>query len=399
MPYFRKVEVSVVAGPEAQTLPEYPHPHGSSVRLVKVDRGPQSPHAFSYQHRTGDDGPTNHKKANPHMAVFIPSSPGQFWVRYIIDQPPPSKFLFFKMSINGHRMTSWGVDTATCSSGSVTRHLYEPSDGLKAVSKSAGGASATKIEARTFYFLPGLEGGLAIERGGFIEIQVFRCRERKPAAPDLSAYQYRRQERFGIVLPSTGFMDNPEQATFYKYHLDDPRDSPYATFSFHYSSMEDLGQLGVTPQDESKSHLSCINTGSTLTSDPRHAHPKITPSRPMRWSPSDAGFPGLEECSQTSTLPLPPISPARTTTDNLEIIERDGAMDEIPCTQLPKIPRVFLRQESRDSLKSNCPSLTSSLKDYIDSEDFGDADVAVCTAQAILVPVSESSSSNMTSHG
>jgi hypothetical protein len=42
-------------------------------------------------------------------------------------------------------------------------------------------------------------------------------------------------------------IDNPEDVTFYQWHLVDPKDSPYARFSFHYRTMENLKQLSLIP--------------------------------------------------------------------------------------------------------------------------------------------------------
>lgn len=42
-------------------------------------------------------------------------------------------------------------------------------------------------------------------------------------------------------------IENPEDVTFYQWHLVDPKDSPYARFSFHYRTMENLKQLSLIP--------------------------------------------------------------------------------------------------------------------------------------------------------
>jgi hypothetical protein len=47
--------------------------------------------------------------------------------------------------------------------------------------------------------------------------------------------------------PSTGMIDNPEDVTYYQWHLIDPKDSPYVKFSFHYRTMESLLQLNLVP--------------------------------------------------------------------------------------------------------------------------------------------------------
>ena len=51
---------------------------------------------------------------------------------------------------------------------------------------------------------------------------------------------------------SEGLLDKPEDATYYNYHLADPKDAPYASFRFHYRSWENLEQLQLTRSRDSR---------------------------------------------------------------------------------------------------------------------------------------------------
>lgn len=80
MPIFRGVDISVVASAEAKSLPEYPHPDGSSVRLVLPDAArlgaPQGPRSSDASFLSDSD-PTRQKKVQPVISVYIPSMPGK----------------------------------------------------------------------------------------------------------------------------------------------------------------------------------------------------------------------------------------------------------------------------------------------------------------------------------
>jgi hypothetical protein len=79
MPIFRGVEITVVASTEAKKLREYPHPDGSSVRLVSVEDirdGNLLTTKPSDSSILSDGDPTRQKKVNPRTSVYIPSMPG-----------------------------------------------------------------------------------------------------------------------------------------------------------------------------------------------------------------------------------------------------------------------------------------------------------------------------------
>ena len=85
MPFFRGIEISVHASLEAKQITEYPHPDGSSVRLLRATEPAiicgnhpgggrvLEPNASS---PLGETDPTRLKKVNPRISVYIPSLPG-----------------------------------------------------------------------------------------------------------------------------------------------------------------------------------------------------------------------------------------------------------------------------------------------------------------------------------
>lgn len=50
-------------------------------------------------------------------------------------------------------------------------------------------------------------------------------------------------------MPSGGLIDQPQDAKFYDWHLQDPKDVPFTTFMFHYRSWESLITLHLIPED------------------------------------------------------------------------------------------------------------------------------------------------------
>ncbi|KAI1172298.1 hypothetical protein F4777DRAFT_601719 [Nemania sp. FL0916] len=418
MPHFRGIEVSVHASLGALQVVEYPHPDGSSVCLLRGTAPPAIRNAPTgittggesrpSDPATADDvDPTRLKKVNPRISVYIPSLPGeQFWLRYHITQsPPPSRCIFFKMTMNGRHISSWGINTSTHSTGVVVRALYRP----EARWGDACGYNESRypgIETRYFHFMPGLDEKSVADDGGIIEVQVFRCKGRKRIALELDAY--RNQERYGITSPSGGLVDNPEDATYYNYYLVDAKDAPYATFCFHYRSMKYLRQLNLAPQvgldlpstakhsADTRQEESTELSGSVSTSPPAQSFAFDAATQGSQVFEDDISTIEREEVEEIEIdeqrdflLKSPPELPsvsAQDTVANCSVgdLERHalGAAQQRP---LPDIPNNQTRPTSASSLRSNCPSLTPSLRQYVDSEDFENEEIRISMAQPMLI--------------
>ncbi|OTB05280.1 hypothetical protein M426DRAFT_22138 [Hypoxylon sp. CI-4A] len=412
MPSFRGIDMSIVANLGFKQLPEYPHPDGSSVRLVRVGAslhdlrhgGHATLHA-SMASINSEADPTRQKKVNPRISVYIPSSPGdQFRLRYLITQPSPPKFLFFKMSINGHHTVSWGIDTDDCNVGSVTRTLHEPSDKYKNGNDNA----FVGIETRYFRFTHGINNQSVAEDGGLIEVQVFRCQGRRRIAVELDPYPDHHKGRYGIASPSGGLIKNPEDATFYEYRLQDSRDSPYATFCFHYRSTDHLEQLNLIPKSEVKLRPPFIKPNGILVPDHKekgstYAALSMLMRRPSGVrSPKTEALDGGVKTTGEAVLELPDSSNSRKyysksplklleprladiTAEITNKMQGDEAIRGMLQRPLPELPKAVTRQVSKESVQSNCPSLTPSLKKYVESEEFDQEDVRLSMAQPIVL--------------
>ncbi|KAI1126807.1 hypothetical protein F5Y10DRAFT_205362 [Nemania abortiva] len=408
MPYFRGIEVSIHASLEAKQVVEYPHPDGSSVCLMRATAISTETGRASESNTPSaadDVDPTRLKKINPRISVYIPSLPGeQFWLRYLVTQsPPPSKCIFFKMTMNGRHISSWGINANTHSTGVVVRALYQPEDKWG----DAGGyneAGFPGIETRYFHFMPGLDKKSVAEDGGIIEVQVFRCKGRKRIALQLNAY--RNQERYGITSPSGGLVDNPEDATYYNYYLIDAKDAPYATFCFHYRSMKYLRQLNLVPQfgldasPASKGSLDIQRGRSAITSgsEPTSTSPETGQFTFGSTSPESRVFDNevttMErdemELAETYTheeyfLKSPPeLLPPSLRNIAAKSVSKAPETDlsyEAQRRPLPEIPNI----QTRPASASSSISLTPSLKQYVESEDFENEEIRLSTAQHMLI--------------
>ncbi|KAJ8129086.1 hypothetical protein O1611_g4548 [Lasiodiplodia mahajangana] len=394
MPHFRGIEVSIHASLEAKQVIEYPHPDGSSVCLMKAQAHPAI---------AEDVDPTRLKKVNPRISVYIPSLPGeQFWLRYLITQsPPPSRCIFFKMTMNGRHISSWGINVNTHSTGIVVRALYQPEDKWG----DACGCNETGfpgIETRYFHFTPGLDNKSVAEDGGVIEVQVFRCKGRKRIALELDAY--RNQERYGITSPSGGLVDNPEDATYYNYYLIDAKDAPYATFCFHYRSMKYLKQLNLVPQlgfdvsPVSKGSFDIQRERPGLTLGPEPTSPTVghftfdATSPDSRVFDNDVAAIGKDVVEHAETYPQDEYflkSPPEILQSSLRgtLVKASSNTSEIDLLceaqrrPLPEIPNA----QTRPASASSSISLTPSLRQYVESEDFDNEDIRLSTAQHMLI--------------
>ncbi|KAK7911423.1 hypothetical protein PG985_013904 [Apiospora marii] len=397
MPIFRGIDVSIVASAEAKKLPEYPHPDSASVILT-------------------DGDPTCQKKVKPRISVYIPSMPGeQFWLKYsILRIPSQASHLYFKMLMNGRPITSWGISMKPDKNGNperpirgtVVRALYEP--GTQSRDKDLGtGAREIGIETRYFHFMAGLDKKSAAEDGGLIEVQIFRSKGRKRRAPKLP--EFRDQDRYGIMSPSGGLVENPQDATFYDWLLVDPKDSPYATFCFHYRSMKNLVQLSLIPQSESQRSLPRIGSGVSVTESTQEKSPSNSPTMEDD-DPCKSGFAFGVEPSDIFVFDGPahvpienhqgnatsaqyclkdppqglPVADFSVSAQQATIDTQDSLPTQLSRRPLPEPPKVASRHSSYSSLKSNCPSLTPSLAQYVDDGEFGDDNIAIGMARTVV---------------
>ncbi|KAK3299384.1 uncharacterized protein B0H64DRAFT_316793 [Chaetomium fimeti] len=396
MPCLRGIEVFLTTKAEDEQIPEYPHPEGTSARLLG---------ALS----SCPNGQLSQPKAGPTVAVYIPSIPGTpFSINYSVNTAPaaPCKYIFFRLYMNARPIAAWGIDPAVRPKGKVVKSLWSP---CRLYTDRVG------FEGRNFVFLPGQEHKPVAEDGGLIEIQVFRAKARRARAPRLEEFRF--QENYGIAAPSIGLLDQPQDACFYDWHLLDAKDSPFATFRLHYRSLQNLKRLNLIPATELE--LLCSVSPKVLrTIAQAHAASELfdNTSEEQSWlsgsgSADEAVFHDYrdrtedldagderEEETEFYFLKSPPERfPAASS--NFRVPQpskalRDAYLESYLQRPLPELPvdapNRLSRRSSAASALSTTLSITPSLQQYAEEDSLDPEEVEVGVAQLVELPPSES---------
>ncbi|KAG4435570.1 hypothetical protein IFR05_008950 [Cadophora sp. M221] len=277
MPTHRGIKISVVSQLELKLHPEFPHPESSqfTYRSPDLRKGAAKFADWTPPSASSDSKADRLLGRQSVVSVYIPSMPAtRFWIRYNIVEAAAthSEWFYFKMFINGRQITSWGTNAKTKPNGQVMRGLFEPSDRWNykhegTVFRNMG------TEIRPFIFGHEEKGGSAAKEGGLIEVMVFRARGRKRRLPKPT--DFKAQEGYGIVMPSGGLLDKPQDAKFYDWHLKDPKDSPFATFKFHYRSWDNLMSLQLIPDNHPRTLLPASPSVLSLNGASQDLHSKL----------------------------------------------------------------------------------------------------------------------------
>ncbi|KAI3543950.1 hypothetical protein CSPX01_05965 [Colletotrichum filicis] len=399
MPSFRGIDVSIVPGPNMEGLPELPHPESSSVRL-------RGHHAASPMSTTTSSFTSTLEKCRPTTSVYIPSSPGsQFHLRYSINKPPTdSKFLYFRMTMNGRQVVSWGIKSQATQSQIVSHALYEPD--TKWHYRECGVTYKREgIEKRFFHFTPRSETSAAMD-GGLIDLRIFRSYGRRRRAPQLD--DFRSQDQYGITSPTGGLVELPQDLTFYDWALIDPVDSPFAAFRFFYRTWGNLKALNLVSEahyeelmasDAQSGHLpdrpktpNHNETGSYIRTHPRPFGLESLDG--LVFEDSNKGRNKIRERQNSPAerdfyLETPPkLAPPALKTTRMpqpSKLAREIRKVSDPLRPLPMLPD-FEPSISRQSLESTrAPSVTPSLLPYID-ESSGCDEIELGVARQVTLP-------------
>ncbi|THV50480.1 hypothetical protein BGAL_0148g00040 [Botrytis galanthina] len=249
MPAHKGIKLHIISQWELKMHPEFPHPESTqfTFRSPKLDKEAFEGHGHSPATKSNDSKADRLLgRQSSIISVYIPSASGsRFFIRYNVggaaDQGP---WFYFKLYMNGRHVTSWGTNTKNRPSGQVMRALFEP------------GVEWDYMEGKTTYKNPGTEyrpfffsqqngDCAAADDGGLIEIKVFRARGRKRRTPQLA--QYKDQSKYGVIMPTHGLVEKPQDTRYYDWHLKDAKDNPFVTFKFHYRSWDHLEKLHLIP--------------------------------------------------------------------------------------------------------------------------------------------------------
>lgn len=228
--------------------------------------------------------------------------------------------------------------------------------------------------------------------------------------------------------PSGGLIDNPQDVTFFDFHLIDPKDEPFTTFRFHYRSLTNLYQLNLIPSDDS----SIIDTFSTSTfTDSIDLTPDasvdgapfeevLVQSPSVLPDPDESVFDDDSGSSEDQSdfqrrkprkekvfvLRTPPqLRPGSGTSHNLPQPSktlRDGSTDGIPDSYLqrplpdrplPELPVGVPNEICGPSRKTSTASIATSLLSYVKDGSFLDESVEYGHAQEVPVYKAKSETS------
>ncbi|KAK4203913.1 hypothetical protein QBC40DRAFT_314502 [Triangularia verruculosa] len=381
MPSLRGIEISISTSPDDEKIPEYPHPEGSrfparSFSQTVPDDLPKS--LATTFHPT----PSQYHKYGPSVSVYIPSVSGtRFAINYAVNTPPPPpcKFVFFRLYMNARPISAWGIEPAVKDTGRVVKSLWAPGSRY---------LDQVGIEGRNFVFLPGQEHKSVAEDGGLIEIQVYRARARRAKAPKLE--EYRLQDNYGIAV---GLVDQPQDMSYYTFILMDPKESPFASFRFHYRTWGNLEQLNLIPTTEldflrtmspSAKHESGLDLDSTVddlleevrspleNSDEAvfEDSEEMEPKNVLRRKPSVYVLNTPPERFQVSTSKAVLPQPSKALRDCYRESYLQRPLPELPIHQPPGRPSRRSSAASAVSAVSGAPSITPSLCQHIDDDSF-----------------------------
>lgn len=76
-------------------------------------------------------------------------------------------------------------------------------------------------------------------------------------------------------MPSGGLLDKPQDSKFYDWHLKDPKDSPFATFKFHYRTWDNLTSLQLIPDNHPRTLLPASPSVLCLNGASQDLHSKL----------------------------------------------------------------------------------------------------------------------------
>ncbi|KAF7949192.1 hypothetical protein EAE96_008360 [Botrytis aclada] len=397
MPAHKGIKLHIISQWELKMHPEFPHPESTqfTFRSPKLDKEAFEGHGHSPAAKSNDSKADRLLgRQSSIISVYIPSASGsRFFIRYNVggaaDQGP---WFYFKLYMNGRHITSWGTNTKNRPSGQVMRALFEPGvewdykEG-KTTYKNPG------TEYRPFFFSQEDGDCAAADDGGLIEIKVFRARGRKRRNPQLA--QYKDQSKYGVIMPSHGLIEKPQDARYYDWHLKDAKDNPYI--------IPQLDQPIETPHTPTK-YLGKVYTSDQVHDSLQAAYPPFDlsgspydPDERQPLTPQILDTNQLDSLltvkkdhrdafivSSDSTMEPDPfyissgekgIERKIMPISKFSALSIDGAgsshkwlASEYNTRPLPEIPSRTSSAASRASATSRAPSVTPSLLSYIDRD-------------------------------
>jgi hypothetical protein len=224
-----------------------------------------------------------------------------------------------------------------------------------------------------------------------------RIRASAPAPPWCLAYAESRS-------PSGGLLENPEDTTYYDWNLSDPKDSPFASFRFHYRSWTNLRQLNLVPPANSRGLKSASDSdSSTLKSALAGKKGLEGAGKPLAfgiesldgtifedWSPNEVPKSSRRslQISGIYALRSPPerLPPSMSTMRDARTAEsklvRDGLPDSYTHSSSLDVSET-VTYSRKCSSESQAPSITPSLLPYVEDDSYHNEEVEYGVATTV----------------
>jgi hypothetical protein len=191
--------------------------------------------------------------------VYVPSYLGsQFWISYTVNPAmlapthAPTKYMFFKLILDGECVVSWGVGEAEEWKGKAMWAFFQ--------GENHGGWRT--VDKRAFFFRPTGDDQ-------DFDILAYRARGRRRACRRYDEMPLAGEKGFDLI--NWGRLKEHHPQNFYQYALLDPLDQPYATFRYHVRGGPHVRarhpDQDLNRSDSSDSYISTTEQVSELTED------------------------------------------------------------------------------------------------------------------------------------
>lgn len=227
-----------------------------------------------------------------------------------------------------------------------------------------------------------------------------------------------------ISAPSGGLLDNPQDVTFFDFHLIDPKDEPFARFRFQYRSLANLHQLNLIPSEDSSNFDTCSSSTfeESINETPYENASARSPA--FHVDPDESVFDDNSSSSEDQLGPAesdelrkekvfvlrtpPQLRPGSGTSHHLPQPSktlRDGSTDGLPASYLqrplpdrplPDLPIGVPNEICGPSRKTSTASIATSLLSYVKDGSFLEESVEYGHAQE--VPVYKAKSDPLPAH-
>ncbi|KAK5999899.1 hypothetical protein QM012_004987 [Aureobasidium pullulans] len=275
--------------------------------------------------------------------VYIPSYlASQFWLSYTVNPamlapgPAPTKYIFFKLILDGECIVSWGVGEAEEWKGKTMWAFFRGED--------HGGWRT--VDKRAFFFR-------ATADDQDFNVLAYRARGRRRACRQFDEMPPLGAQGFDLI--NWGRLKEHHPQSFHQYALLDPLDQPYATFRYHirggpHVHAQHPDQDFDQSTTSSRSSISAVNDSSRLV----EKFPDASRLRRLSYPPTI--------CLVPTSSGTEPSSPTKLDAENHILSELDmSILDPEPWIPVERSPESVTDLESDDLIQEEEEHLSSNL--------------------------------------